>query len=801
MSSPHLEAFFGRSSLPPHEQCEGDLMADLTARRLHLVSRVVGVLTALLLIVALKTYLSGSVNRPFVDISMTTAALLGAVNCALASRLASGRLRAAWGGLAVACLSWGVGQAVWSWYELVQQTETPFPGLADVGYLGFPIGAVLALALFPANASRADRRRMTLDALMITCAIGLVSWATVLGAVVEAGGTSLLGTSVSVAYPLSDIVLLVVCVLVLARARAHRAALALVAVGLIMMTVADSGFAYLVATGSYATGSMFDLGWFFAFGIIAFASLTPGATSSQVPVLTPAVAGAILPYIPLGGAFVFVGWRFASGHDPSTVEVVMTGLIVLLVVCRQFLTVRDNQQLALALAQTESELRHQAFHDQLTGLANRALFVDRLAHALELHRRDRRPLAICFLDLDGFKAVNDKLGHSAGDDLLKGVSARFSEVLSGADTLARFGGDEFAVLLEDRTDAGEVAQALLGSLIAPFPFGHREMSVQASIGVARVDLIDPTPTVDELLLSADLAMYVVKSRGGADVLVHTAGLQLEEVDDVELGRALALALADGEITVAFQPIIDLSTGRLDTLEALARWAPEGRPMNPEVFVRVAEHCDLIDLLFKFVLEQACDQLARWSAQPGGSLVRVAVNVSPGQLSSPALPRSVAAELARHGLAGDRLVLEITETGGLMDTASSLAVCHELRRLGVRLSVDDFGTGLSSMARLRDLPIDEVKIDRSFITGMDQDSTRHRFVAGVLAFAAHVGLTVVAEGIEREAERDALTDLGCHRAQGFLFSKPVPAESVDALLSAPGSWSRGISLPRDASPFS
>ena len=776
-------------------------MADFMILRLQHVGRVVGLLTALLLIVVIPTYFSGNVDRPFVDISMTMAALLGATNCALAAFRASGRLRAAWAGLAVACLSWGIGQAVWSWYELVQHAATPFPGLADVAYLGFPVGAVIALTLFPANASHADRRRMTLDALLITSAIGLVSWATVLGAVVEAGGTSPFATAVSVAYPLSDIVLLVVCVLVLSRARAYRVPLVFVAFGLLMMTVADGGFAYLVATESYATGSMFDLGWFFAFGTLAFASLTPGATSSQRPVQTPTVAGAVLPYIPLSGAFVFIAWRYASGQDPSTVEVVMTGVIVLLVVTRQFFTVRDNQQLALALARTESELRHQAFHDQLTGLANRALFVDRLAHALELHRRDRRPLAICFLDLDGFKAVNDTLGHSAGDDLLKGVSARFSEVLSGADTLARFGGDEFAVLLEDRTDAGEVAHALLGSLVAPFPFGHREMSVRASIGVARVDLIDRTPTVDELLQSADLAMYVVKSRGGADVLVHTVGLQLEEVDDVELGQALALALAANEITVAFQPIVDLSTGRLDTLEALARWAPGGRPLAPEVFVRVAENYGLIDQLFEFVLTEACHQLARWTAQPGGSHVRVAVNVSPGQLSSTAFPLFVAAELARDGLAGDRLVLEITETGRLLDTASSLAVCHELRRLGVRLSVDDFGTGLSSMARLRDLPIDEVKIDRSFITDVDQDSTRHRFVAGVLAFADRLGITVVAEGIEREAERDALTDLGCHRAQGFLFSKAVPAESVDALLASPGSWLRGIPSPQDASPLS
>jgi len=749
--------------------------------------------------VAVSIYLTGNVDRRFADITLILATMLGTTNCALAALSASGRLRVAWIGLALACLSWGAGQVVYTWYELYLQTDAPFPGLADMGYLGFPIGAVIGIAVFPTNASRADRRRMTLDAMMVASAVGLVSWATVLGGVVTAGGGSLFATVVSVAYPLSDIVLLVVCILVLSRSRVHRLPLALIGAGLAMMAVADSGYAYLMAAETYATGSMIDLGWYFAPALLAFASLAPGATSSKSTVLTPTVAGTFLPYVPLGGAFAFIGWRFAHGHTPSLVEGVLAGLLVVLVLTRQFLTVRDNQVLAVALAEREAELHHQAFHDRLTGLANRALFVDRVAHALELHRRDRRPLAICFLDLDGFKAVNDKLGHSAGDDLLKEVSARFTEVLSGADTLARFGGDEFAVLLEDRTDAVQVAQALLGSLRKPFTFGHREMSVLASVGVAQVGLLDLTPSVEDLLMRADLAMYVVKSRGKGDVLVHTEGLELEEVDDVELGAALALALAGGQLTLAFQPIVELSTGRLDTLEALARWAPGGRPVSPEVFVKVAEQCDLIEPLFRFVLAKACQQLARWTTMPGGSKVRVAVNVSPGQLSSPNLPLIVSAELARHGLAGDRLVLEITETGGLMDTATSHLVCKELRRFGVRLSVDDLGTGLSSLGRLRDLPIDEVKIDRTFVADVDHDDARARFVAGVLAFADHVGLRVVAEGVEREGERDTLTDLGCHLAQGFLFSRPIPAESVDALLRAPGSWRRGIPSPLEAPP--
>jgi diguanylate cyclase (GGDEF)-like protein len=767
----------------------------LTGQKAAGARYAVGVLAALLMLASLTTYALGGANRAFADLGMTMAALLAAVNCALGAGSSSGRLRVAWAALAGAALSWSIGAAVWSWYELVLETTGPFPGLSDVGYLGFPVGAVIAVAVFPSNVDKAHLLRMTLDGLTTACAIGLISWGTALGAVVRAGGDTVLGTAVSAAYPLSDIALLVVCVLVLSRSSAHRAPLVLIAAGLALMALGDSGYAYLVATGSYTAGSnLIDLGWFFAFGVLAFAPLAPGATLADPQVKAPSVAGTLLPYVPLGGAIAFLGWQAATNNPVSLVETSLAIAVVALVLLRQFLTVRDNQALARVLAVRESQLHHQAFHDQLTGLANRALFVDRVEHALALHRRDRRPLAICFLDLDGLKGVNDGLGHSVGDDLLRQASERFRSQLSAADTLSRFGGDEFAVLLENEPDPVKVARALLGSLQEAFSLAGHEVSVLASIGVAQVDLIDSTPSVDELLMRADQAMYVVKRRGKADVLLHTAGMQLEEVDDVLVGRALAQALNDHELTLSFQPVIHLSTGRLDTLEALARWAPGGRPVSPAVFIRAAKACHLIDPLFRFVLAEACDQLARWTVLPGGSDVRVAVNVSPGQLSCAGFPALIEAELARHGLAGERLVVEITEAGTLAETAATRAVLHELRRLGVWLSVDDFGSGLGSLARLINMPINEIKIDRSVINNLDQDDARRRFVWGVVSFAERIGVTVVADGVEREAERDALTVLGCRRAQGFLFSKPVPAESVDALLSSAGSWLPGIPTP-------
>lgn len=745
------------------------------------VRRLIAVLAVLLMGSAAAGYATVGMSTTAEDLGELAIAALAAMSCGLAWRSTTGRLRLAWGALALACLSWTVGQAIWSYYELVEGTETPFPSIADLGFLGFPIGAMVALGVFPSGATRAHRRRMTLDGLMAATAAGLVSWTTALGAVVEAGGDSRLALAVSIAYPVTDVALFVVCVLVLSRTRAYRWPLALVAVGLALMAVADSGFAYLTADGSYSGGSAIDLGWFLAFGFLALAPLTRNGLRSDVPEGAQLRGGSALPYLPLAAAVGFMSWQYAGGERLGRVEGILAALLVLLVLVRQYLTVHDNKRLTAALSASEAELRHQAFHDGLTGLANRSMFVDRLTHSLERHRRDQRPLAICFVDLDGFKAINDSSGHAAGDRLLRLVAERFFATLSTADTLARLGGDEFAVLLEDSTDPLDSARVLLASLATPFTVDDRLVSVRASVGVAAVGATDLTPTVDELLTRADIAMYTVKRGGKADVLLHFPGLQLEEVADVALGRSLAKALADNNVELAFQPIVDLTSGRVHSLEALVRWAPDGLGVPALVVVRVAERCHLLDALFHRVLTLACEQLVSWAALPGGTEIAVAVNLSASQLSATELPHLISSELAHHGLSGSQLVLEITETEALEERRISVEVCEELRRRGIRLAVDDFGAGMSSMARLRDLPIDEVKIDRSFVAGVDSLAASRRFVSGVLAFAEQVGLTVVAEGVEHEAERVALTELGCRLAQGYLFSQPVPADEVPDLL--------------------
>ncbi|MCU1588349.1 MAG: hypothetical protein JWN31_1842, partial [Frankiales bacterium] len=286
------------------------------SRALEPVRRGLGVVSALLMLAVLVGYAAGAMGARSEDLGELAAALLAAVSCGLTARLTGGRLRSAWSALAIACLAWAVGEAIWSYYDLVLG-DNPFPSVADLGFLGFPVGAVLALELFPGGGSPGDSRRRVLDGVMVATALGLISWATSLGAVVEAGGDSPLATGVSVAYPATDVALLMICVVVFSRSTSRRAPLACIAGGLALMAFSDSAFAYLTAEDRYGVGSPVDLGWFFAFGLLALAPLTPGALREEVEDEGIVVAGGLLAYLPLAGALAFVGWREITGHPLS----------------------------------------------------------------------------------------------------------------------------------------------------------------------------------------------------------------------------------------------------------------------------------------------------------------------------------------------------------------------------------------------------------------------------------------------------------------------------------------------------
>ncbi len=719
-----------------------------------------------------------------VDLIETGFPLAGAAGCAVAVSRNNGRLRRAWVCLMLACASWGVGQAIWTVYEVGLGHETPFPSLADVGYLGFAVAAVPALWLLPSRSHAGDNRRRLLDGLTAACAVTLISWATVLGPAVRAGGQSRFALAVSVAYPISDILILTVALLALAQGSRHRVSLIVVSLGMCAMAVSDGGFAYLAALDAYAAGSPVDLGWSIAF--VAFA--LGGMLSSEPDEVSrgdgrTVVSASVLPYVPVAVAAVVVLSHYIVNGTFDSGSVTLTCVLVALVLARQYATVRDNQVLTRTLTLREAELRHRAFHDGLTGLANRTLFTDRVAHALELHLRDRRPVSVAFIDLDGFKGINDTLGHAAGDEILVQVAERLRLAVRGADTLARFGGDEFALLMEHGHNPAVVARTLVDSLRAPFDLRGRSVAVSASVGVASVRDDEPGTSVQNLLSRADVAMYAVKRSGRNNFRLHTPDLRLAMVDDLELSQALAEALAAGAIRAEFQPIVNLRTGSLIGYEALARWTHQGQQIPPEVFVPVAERVGLVATLTSLMLDHACAQLEQWSTELGFSALTVSVNVSRQELGDASLPQRVLSALDTHRLSADRLTLEVTESALVRDPAAAHAAFATLRELGVSISLDDFGTGYSGFAQLIGVPMDSVKLDQRFIAEIDTDPYSKRLLEGVISLTHHLGLRVIAEGVERPEQLDVLRALDCDEVQGFLVGRPLDARNLDALTGA------------------
>jgi diguanylate cyclase (GGDEF)-like protein/PAS domain S-box-containing protein len=433
----------------------------------------------------------------------------------------------------------------------------------------------------------------------------------------------------------------------------------------------------------------------------------------------------------------------------------------------------------------EGELTRQAFYDGVTGLPNRALFRDRLAQALARARRTRESLAVLLLDLDGFKQINDSLGHDAGDRLLRDVAERFGEVSRPTDTLARLGGDEFTLLVEGAGDqeAATVAKRMLDSLRKPFKVGDQERQIRASIGI--VLTVAGVSGAEDMMRDADVAMYAAKEAGRNRYEIYRAEMSDELDERLGLEQDLRQALSRGELSVHYQPEVNLETEGIVGVEALLRWnSPTRGPVSPGVFIPLAEQTSLIFELGAFVLGEACAQAATWRDQgllPDGFAVWV--NVSGRQLAHGGVERVVRDALAQSGLQPDQLGLEVTETAIVQESPGDharreLAALHEL---GVRIAIDDFGTGFSALGQLRNFPIDMLKIDRSFVQGVETDAKDAAIVANVIGLAHSLGVPAIAEGIESEGQCDSLRGIGCDLAQGFLFARPAPPEEVAELL--------------------
>jgi diguanylate cyclase (GGDEF)-like protein/PAS domain S-box-containing protein len=750
----------------------------------------------------------------------------------------------------------------------------------------------------------------------------------VLKTLFQAGADNAGSQAISLAYPIGDIVVGTIVLFMLTRARRTHGAtdipLSLLAGGLVAWAVADSGFVYLTASGSYSSGALIDAGWFLGYILILLAARKPTADlAAEEPQAADHVeghaatsqVGLLLPYIAVVGALVvstvaqlqhsrlgpFAGWirsfimlaligrqvltllensslarhlearvverttelraseqrfqalvqhssevvilvdpnsnveyvsesmtrvfGYSEAHllgrpltailDPEaqsrlvqalanvaqrpygvlelelavrhhagqncTAQVTITNLLDNPSVGGLVLNTRDISE----RRQLEDQLSHQAFHDSLTALANRALFKDRVDHALLRTKRHSPSVAVLFLDLDGFKEVNDSLGHAAGDRLLIQVGQRLLACVRPSDTVARFGGDEFAVLIEDASDDTEldtVATRILDSLRQPFLVNDRELHVRGSMGIARMD--HDVDSADQLLRNADLAMYRAKAATQGGFERYDPGMHTELVARVQLEADLRRALEAEELFLHYQPTFDLGSGQITGAEALCRWNHPTRGLVPPTeFIPLAEASGLIRPLGAWVLREACQQAAAWQlAHPDRDKpLALNVNLSGRQLQHTQVVQDVANALRDSGLPAESLVLEMTESVLLDDSETVLDILGQLKALGIRLAIDDFGTGYSSLSYLHRFPVDILKIDRSFVERLSHASDNAELAWTVVRLGQSLQLQTVAEGVEDSTQFLTLRRMGCDIGQGYYFGRPMEGDALDRLL--------------------
>ena len=691
----------------------------------------------------------------------------------------TGTERRAWSWLTLGILSWGLGQVVYTCLYIVSDTN-PFPSLADMGYLALIPCFLVGILHFPRfTHGRLQTASFLLDIMIVVLACGDLLWVLDVQETVEAYRGQPFALSIALAYPLTDLVLCALLLsLILWRPR-HLTArqLGMLALGLGLFLAGDLVYAFRTSKDLYELGQPIDAFWSWGavcFGLAAYSSrASAGAKQSgrRVPAMGSRTntRQLLLP----NAAIVVTYALFFLLHRPDPNQHLgidpILGIVTLLVLVRQVLGLIDNASLHRRLA-------HQAEHDHLTGLYNRVNLQGYLAQAITDACEHGGLVAVLYLDLDRMKLVNDSFGHLAGDHVLKEMARRLGGALRGQDILARVGGDEFVVILSrlEHTDqAVSIAERLLKAVCAPVSVQGQEVFLTVSIGVT----VCPRDTddADTALKQADIAMYQAKQQGKNTWRWFDERDTVNAAEQVRLDTHIRMALAREEFEVHYQPIVRLSDESVVGYEALLRWpSPVLGPVPPSKFIPVAEAHGLIEPLGKWVLRAALAQVGLWRST-GWPAVYVTVNVSALQFLRQGFVAGIEALLSERGLPGEALILELTESALITDVASSVATLQELRALGVRVALDDFGTGYSSLSYLQQLPVQVLKVDRSFVTALtDQGVT---LVQAVVTMAQGLGLMVVAEGIEESGQADILRTLGCDLGQGYLFGRPAPAAST------------------------
>nr|WP_317452191.1 MULTISPECIES: EAL domain-containing protein [unclassified Streptomyces] len=841
------------------------------------------------------------------DFGLSAAALTAAVSCFLYARAHRGSDRPAWLLFSFSSFMACAGNAVWGWYEVVLRTHVPASSVADLCFLLFAPPAIVGLLVLAKKpVTRAGWFCLGLDAWLIGGSLLTLSWSLALARTAHFQNEPVAQAALSLAYPLLDIVLVsMVLVLHFRRSQANRSATNTAIAALALTVLCDALFTSPLLRENYVSGQLLDAGWFAGSLLLAYAPwgvrrLPEGDAHARGPSLhSRPVAGslaALTPYLAAAVCTLGILYNVVQGRRVDRFVVLTGCAVALALVARQGIMLLDNIALTHELAQKENhfrslvqgssdvimiaaptgvlryvspaasgvygrdaeeltgselaalihpedlgavihevrrflavspaeepttriecrfrsgrgdwlnvestvnrhqgglifnsrdvtervrlqaQLQHNAEHDPLTGLPNRALFTHRVRQALGGRRASDPGTAVLFIDLDGFKGVNDSLGHQAGDDLLVQAARRLHDSVRAGDTAARLGGDEFAALIlgdgnRDRTaregQVQEIADRLRLTLSRPYRVGgENEVRVAASIGVA---FAEPGIGAGDLLRNADLAMYRAKAAGKDRVELYAPQMQAEVLRRTELAARLRSALHDGEFALLHQPVVDLATGRISAVSAQPRWrSSQGILFTPAEYLRVVDDGERTAELGRWLLEEAVEQAAERTGI--GHRAPVAIRLSAGRLLDRSLPLgSVESLLARHGLPSGALIVELSDS----DPRVSLDALEErlttLRRLGVRIALDGFGSGHVALHALRRLPVDLLKLDRGLVDGIVESPRLRKITRGVLRTAAELGLQTVADGVDTPEQVATLRAMGCGHAQGMAFSGPL-----------------------------
>ena len=766
-----------------------------------------------------KTVIS-DLSSPILDVLVFIALFIAAKQSAVHSK----RLAIGLGLICLAMFCNLLADSSWGIIELGLKQE-PFPSIADLFYLIYYPLILTGVLLLPRNrGGTRENLKRTLDISIVLLAATLGLWYFLIGPSIQSNtGEPFLNQIILLAYSVGDVVLLGALLDIIFSRYGENIDVYLIylSASLVVSIVADCIYSYQALQGSYVSGGVLDISWIIGTLLIGLAAVSfivsnrspdNPAQFSQTKALIRKLQMFLpfLSYILLVCAFLLLVLVGPNSKSMSfkTISIFVGGVIGLVLV-RQILTLSENIRLNSQLSKTNDELQieitkrdkveeqlfYDNLHDELTGLANRTLFKDRLDQIIAYARRYANySCAILFIDLDRFKIINDSLGHLMGDQILVLVAQRLSVCLRSGDTIARFGGDEFEVLLNKTDDTSSVLIAvnkIIEALHAPFELEGHALYITASIGI--VPNLVGYERAEEILRDADIAMYAAKTLGKDRFEIFDVNMRVAANSRLLVENDIRKGLENQEFQLYYQPIVDLKTNQLMGFEALIRWLHNERGLlSPAEFLDIAEESGLIVPIGAWVLKQACVQLKTWQEEyPALQGLSVNVNISSKQFSHPKLDELVIEALNASGLDAGSLKLEITEKVLINNYSAARKVFSVLQELGVEIQLDDFGTGYSSLGYLQHFQINALKVDRSFIHEMDRDHKSSELVRAIVAMAHALGISIIAEGIETENELHDLKGLMCDYGQGFIISRPMDPESTGKVLASMG---HGIQYP-------